>query len=60
MDGHLRTFAIFFGELHAPKFTDCYWTKQPQFAAELFSQRLMPTNMMARTASANEKCLEHT
>jgi hypothetical protein len=52
MDGHLRVFATFVGELHAPKFTDCYCTKQPQFATGLFSQRLMPISMTARTANA--------
>jgi hypothetical protein len=60
MDGHLRAFAIFVDELHALKFTDCYCTKQPQFATELFSQRLMPIGMTARTATAIEKCLEYT
>jgi hypothetical protein len=60
MDGHLRAFAIFVDELHALKFTDCYCTKQPQFATELFSQRLMPISMTARTATAIEKCLEYT
>jgi hypothetical protein len=60
MDGHWRAFPIFVGELHAPKFTDCYCTKQPQFATELFSQRLMPISMTARNATAIEKCLEYT
>jgi hypothetical protein len=60
MDGHLRTFAIFVEELHAPKFTDCYCTKQPQFATGLFSQQLMPISMKARTATAIDKCLEYT
>jgi hypothetical protein len=37
MDGHLREFAVIVGRLHGPKFTDCYCTKQPQFANELIS-----------------------
>jgi hypothetical protein len=59
MDGHLRAFAVIAGGLHAPKFTDCYCTKQPQFATVLFSEQLMPISMAARTATAVEKCLEY-
>jgi hypothetical protein len=58
MDGHLRALAVFVGGLHEPKFTDCYCTKQPQFATEFFSQRRMPISMVARTATAIEKCFE--
>jgi hypothetical protein len=59
MDVHLLAFAVFFGGLHEPKFTDCYCTKQPQFATELFSRQLMPISMAARTASYDKKCFEH-
>jgi hypothetical protein len=59
MDGHLRAFSVIDGGLHEPKFTDCYCTKQPQFATELFSQRRMPISMVARTATAVEKCPDH-
>jgi hypothetical protein len=55
MDGHLRAFAVFVGGLHEPKFTDCYCTKQPQFATELFSQQLTPISMAARTANGAKK-----
>jgi hypothetical protein len=58
MDGHWRAFAVIVGGLHAPKFTDCHCTKQPQFATELFSQQLMPISMTARTATAVKKCPE--
>jgi hypothetical protein len=60
MDGHLRAFPVFFGGMHEPKFTDCYCTKQPQFATGLFSQQLMQSSMTARTATAIDKCLEYT
>jgi hypothetical protein len=59
MDGHLRVFNVFVGGLHAPKFTDCYCTKQPQFANKLFSKQLVPISMTARTVSDNKKCFEH-
>jgi hypothetical protein len=58
MDGHLRAFSVIDGGPHEPKFTDCYCTKQPQFATELFSQQPMPISMVARTASAIEIWLE--
>jgi hypothetical protein len=60
MDGHLLPFVVFFGGLHDTKFTDCYCTKQPQFATELFSQQPMPISMAARTATDTEKCFELT
>jgi hypothetical protein len=60
MDGHLRAFAVFVSGLHEQKFTDCYCTKQPQFATELFSQQPMPISMAARTATDTENCLELT
>jgi hypothetical protein len=58
MDGHLRAFSVIDGGLHEPKFTDCYCTKQPQFATELFSQRLIPISMVARTTTGIDKCFE--
>jgi hypothetical protein len=58
MDGHLWAIAVFVAGLHEPKFTDCYCTKQPQFATELFSQRRMPISMTARTATASKICFE--
>jgi hypothetical protein len=59
MDGYLLAFVVFVGGLHDPKFTDCYCTKQPQFATELFSGQLMPISMAARTASDSKKCFEN-
>jgi hypothetical protein len=59
MDGHLRAFAVIVGKFHEPKFTDCYCTKQPQFATGIFSQQPMPISMAARTATAVEKCPEN-
>jgi hypothetical protein len=59
MDGHLRAIAVIIGGEHEPKFTDCYCTKQPQFATLLFSEQLMPISMTAKTASNNKKCFEH-
>jgi hypothetical protein len=59
MDGNWRAFAVFVTGFHAPKFTDCYCTKQPQFATGLFSQQPMPINMAAGTATAVEKCPEN-
>jgi hypothetical protein len=58
MDGHLRVFTVIDGGLHEPKFTDCYCTKQPQFATELFSQRRMPIRMAARTETTRKICFE--
>jgi hypothetical protein len=58
MDGHMRAFAVFVDGLHGPKFTDCYCTKQPQFATEFSSQQPMPISMCARTATAAVKYLE--
>jgi hypothetical protein len=51
MDDHLQAFAVIVGGVHAPKFTDCYCTKQPQFATELFCQQLTPISTEARTAN---------
>jgi hypothetical protein len=58
MDGRLLVVVVIVGGLHAPKFTDCYCTKQPQFATEIFSQRRMPISTVARTATAIDKCFE--
>ena len=58
MDGDLLVTTVFISVLHDLKFTDCYCTKQPQFATELFSEQLMPISMVIVTASAIEKCLE--
>jgi hypothetical protein len=51
MDGHLRALTGIVGELHEPKFTDSYCTKQPQFAIERCSQQPLAISMPARTAT---------
>jgi hypothetical protein len=48
MDGHLMIITVIIGRLHAPKFTDCYCSKQPPFATQLFSQKLGADSMAIR------------
>jgi hypothetical protein len=48
MDGHLRAFDIFVGEIHAPEFTDCYYATQQQFITRLLKPELTLTRGMQR------------